>query len=431
MVKIIEAKKQDCEHLLGQFLDERHYDVLINEDCDVYENYFLYSNNTESNVILKFRKNFFTEEQQRGAYQGLKDAAGKSRNRGIAAGPKGTLAGTLIWLSEEQNALLDYLMDIQQMPSESDISVIKSRSHNCINKKGSVWLKTELEKHEFKWDQWLTKTLKLNNAEEVRKQAKWVLDNLVSDTRYANEVNSGIAGWFGRYPRIPYGRPTAYTFYNKEKFELAYPFFNQLSKGFEELLPNRYGFQMHCANKLDPTFRVPGTPFTTITVNKNFRTAAHRDAGDLSSGFSNLCVITDGDSSKKFDGGYLILPEIRAAVNIRPGDLLLVGNHDWIHGNTPITGDKGFERISIVSYFREDMLELGSREYEDARFDFVESRRKNKDHKEWREFWNGVSENMWESEEWFNFLKSRGQDYLIDKYHGHNSNDNPLSDLFE
>jgi len=35
-------------------------------------------------------------------------------------------------------------------------------------------------------------------------------------------------------------------------------------------------------------------------------------------------------------GGYLIFPEYRIAVNVRPGDLLLVSNHEIIHGNTEI-----------------------------------------------------------------------------------------------
>ena len=37
MVKVIVAdRKHDCQHLLGQFVDESHYDLLVEEDCDVY-----------------------------------------------------------------------------------------------------------------------------------------------------------------------------------------------------------------------------------------------------------------------------------------------------------------------------------------------------------------------------------------------------------
>ncbi len=35
--KVIVADKWlNCEHLLGTFLDESHYDTLIEEDCDFY-----------------------------------------------------------------------------------------------------------------------------------------------------------------------------------------------------------------------------------------------------------------------------------------------------------------------------------------------------------------------------------------------------------
>ena len=37
MVKVIVAdRKYDCAHLEGQFLDESHYDILVEEDADVY-----------------------------------------------------------------------------------------------------------------------------------------------------------------------------------------------------------------------------------------------------------------------------------------------------------------------------------------------------------------------------------------------------------
>jgi hypothetical protein len=154
---------------------------------------------------------------------------------------------------------------------------------------------------------------------------------------------------------------------------------------------------------IDPKFLVSDTVFTTITVNKNFRTAAHRDAGDYTEGFSNLSVLTDG--SKEYAGAYLVVPEYRAAINIRPGDLLLINNHECIHGNTPLIGDADMERISIVCYFREDMLEPGSWEYEALRRQFVTERSKNKEHKNWRPLWNGVSAGMWESEEWAAYLE--------------------------
>ena len=121
-----------------------------------------------------------------------------------------------------------------------------------------------------------------------------------------------------------------------------------------------------------------------------------------------------------------MLPELRVAINIRPGDVLLIANHSAIHGNTEIKAPTDdccmdcVERMSVVCYFRENMKELGSWEYETMRRDFVESRRLNKDHKEWRNLWNGISIAMWSSEEWFEYMKGKidndGQP-MAKKYH--------------
>ena len=70
-------------------------------------------------------------------------------------------------------------------------------------------------------------------------EATRVNNKLTSLTSYANSVFSGIAGYFDRYPRIPFGRPTTYTRDNYAKFEKSFPFLQQLSKGFAELLPDR------------------------------------------------------------------------------------------------------------------------------------------------------------------------------------------------
>jgi len=194
-------------------------------------------------------------------------------------------------------------------------------------------------------------------------------------------------------------------------------------------LPWRYGNQRAAADKIDPRFLVPDTVFTTITVNKNFRTAAHFDAGDFSDGLSNLLVLSNG---KAFSGGYLVFPEYGVAVDVRPGDLLLVNNHEVMHGNTPIVlDDPDAERISLVCYLREKMLELGSYEYETLRFEFVESRRKNPEHPLQRKLWNGISEGMWTSKEWYDYLEANGGKEMLDKYHPEvNEIESSLESLF-
>lgn len=409
MTEVLHLPKQSCEHLLQQWIDKEHYDHVIDEDVDVYISNPLDPGSTsESNLVLKFRKRWFTKQEQEGAYDGLRDAAKSSQNRGIAAGPRNDKLQNRDWVTNYQLSVLENLEALSDSAmariSESDLQQWKAQAEASSCTRGLVWLFEEKEKNKFDFEEWLRDVLTKDNA-TIRKEARWVKETMVSDTSYANPVDSGVAGWFGRYPRIPFGRATSYTRDNPEKFALAFPFLQSLGNAFKELIPGKYEAQMRSIRKLDQRFYVPGTPFTTITVNKNFRTAAHRDAGDLAEGFSNLTVVA---RDKNYTGGLLVLPEIRAAVNIRPGDLLLVGNHEFIHGNTPILApDVGeLERISLVCYMREDMLDLGSWEYEKARYDFVEKTRKDKNRPGWYPRFNGVFPGMWESQEWYDFLKN-------------------------
>ena len=415
MTKVIIAKtKIDCEHLLGQFVDESHFDTLIEEDTDCY----LHSED-EANIAFKFRKNFFSKEQQEAAYAGLREAALPTQNRGLAAGPKGEKCGNREWATEFQLRALDYLKkqaenSVIKIDVKEEIESLRARYADQGSSRGLVWLSAKVKEDGFVFEDWLEKVCKMD-IKQRKEEARGVEETYISDTTYANVVNSGIAGWFDRYPRIPYGRATAYTQNHFDKFKLSFPFLQTLDKGFSELLPVRHAAQRAAADKIDPAFLVPGTVFTTVTVNKTFRTAAHRDAGDFSDGLSNLLVLSNNGN---YSGGYLILPEVRVAINIRPGDLLLINNHEYIHGNTPmVMHDEEAERISLVCYLREKMLELGSKEYEDHRFNYVESRRKNKEHPLQRRLWNGISEGMWNEKEWYNYLDQNGGREMLDKYH--------------
>jgi hypothetical protein len=453
MVKVIVAEKKiNCEHLIGQFVDENHYDHLLEEDCDVYmpadcdlatqadcdqECSSCDTGADERRIVLKFRKNYFSKEQQDAAYAGLREAATETQNRGAAAGPRNEKLGNREWVTEYESDIIEYFLDPKASLDGDPIDIIKAKHEGKTDKpstRNNVWGIQAVKKDGFVFNEWVERVRKLD-ATEMIAEARRVEKAYVCATTYANGVMSGIAGWFDRYPRIPYGRATSYTARNPEKFAMAYPFLQQLAIGFKDLLPWRYNNQMEAAKKMDSRFLVPETPFTTITVNKTFRTAAHRDAGDLNTGLSNLLVLSNNGN---YSGGYLIAPEYRVAVNVRPGDLLLINNHDVIHGNTPIVlNDAEAERVSLVCYFREKMLELGSKEYEDCRYDFVEQRRLNKEHPDQkyedgsqRHLWNGVSPSMWDSEEWYEYLESKlGRDALM-KYHPNAEKANSLEGFF-
>jgi hypothetical protein len=444
--RIVAKEKFDMTHMMGQFPDESHYDILVEEDtdcympprCDVAQKATCGGQgcetcdkgNDELRIAFKFRKNYFTKEEQRSAYEGLRLAATESQNRGIAAGPRGEMLATTNrggreWVTPYQMEVLDFLLNKgATLIDDVSIETIRAKYVNGAPKeadevRGQVWLRSEVMKVYPEYHNWFDKWADgLSNKPDdvVREEATMVAEKWVSTTNYAKTVWSGVAGWYDRYPRIPYGRATAYTEKNPELFEKAYPFLQSLDRGFKDLLPWRHGNQRREADKLDPRFLIPETVFTTVTVNKSFRTACHFDAGDLDSGLSNLLVLGDGE----YTGGYLVFPEYRVAVNVRPGDLLLVNNHEVLHGNTPIVLNyPEAERISIVCYFREKMLELKSWDYEILRRKFIDERRLNKDHPLWRPLWNGVSPDCFKSEEWAEFLKKhnmRDEDGLVDVF---------------
>jgi len=431
MVKVIVAdSKLDCEHLLGQYLDESHFDIVVNEDTDCYKesDSLLDTELTENRIAFKFRKNFFSPEEQEQAYIGLREAATESQNRGLAAGPRGELLGVegrggRDWVTDYELEILDFLMtDKGRLIDELSIESIRAKHagaprSNADETRGAVWLRSQVCKvypEYFGWfDVWVD-GLETKSKEDVAKEARNIAENWISTTNYAKSVFSGVAGWYDRYPRIPFGRATTYTRDNFDKFKLSFPFLQSLNRGFKELLPRRWSNQKSAVDTIDSRFVVPETVFTTITVNKSFRTAAHRDAGDFADGLSNLLVVGSGD----YTGGYLIFPEYRIAVNVRPGDLLLVSNHEIIHGNTEIKlTSPDAERISLVCYLRENMLELGSYEYETTREQYVIDRRTNKEHHHYRPLWNGVSPGMWDEQEWYDYLETKlGRD-TVAKYH--------------
>lgn len=427
MVKvIISNKKYDCENRLGQFLDESDFDTLMNEDFDLYAP-SIDGTTSEENIIAKFRKQWFTPEEQQKCYEGLREAAVESQNRGLAAGPRGEMLGATgrggrEWVTPYQMDVLEFLLRPDNQLDDSDsLEKIKKRHSGkkpVEDTRGLVWkiaLITKEKPNYYGWfDTWLEEIQGLPQKEQ-RKQAEYVKNNYISETNYAQSVMSGVAGYFGRYPRIPWGRITSYTEKNLDLFELSYPFLRKLDKGFKELLPNRWARQREAADKLDKRFVIDDTVFTTLTVNHNWRTAAHYDAGDLDAGFSNLTAVTN--NGKGWKGGALILPQYRVAVNLEAGDLLLVANHTAIHGNLPLEGDDN-DRLSIVAYFREDMLNLKSFEYEQLRKKFVTENSKNKSHKYYRPLFNGVYPGMWQSEEWAEYLKKhnmKDEDGLVNE----------------
>lgn len=188
--------------------------------------------------------------------------------------------------------------------------------------------------------------------------------------RYGRKVSSTIIGAVDPMGQNLACRLTAWTGQNLPQWESLVPLFQAVAREQERYVPERAAAQRLAAEAAHPAWVVPGTPFSTITVNNTYPTGTHTDKGDLDAGFSTITCLRRGE----YTGGRLVFPEYRVAVDMRHGDLLLMDAHQY-HGNTALVcacgrEPNGFcqgcgaERISIVSYFRTKIAECESPEVE-------------------------------------------------------------------
>lgn len=180
---------------------------------------------------------------------------------------------------------------------------------------------------------------------------------------YAMGVPSALLGAFEAQGPKQYCRLTAWTGRETEKYRALWPLLEFIGDRMQADAPDRWAAQMREVSHTHSDWLIPGTPFTTVTVNNTYPTGVHKDAGDLDEGISTLAVFRRGD----YAGAHLVFPEYRVAVDMQDGDLLLMDAHSW-HGNIDFepsvlrapTGrmlaDPGFERISIVAYFRTKLI---------------------------------------------------------------------------
>jgi hypothetical protein len=189
------------------------------------------------------------------------------------------------------------------------------------------------------------------DADEFRRIRDIKRDGTIGRTHRAKSVRSGIIGYFDRNARFPYCRKTSFTGEEVARWLTVLPFVREVNSVFREACPDRYAAQLAVVERTHPHWVISGTVFTTVTVNRNFRTATHKDAGDLPEGFGVMSVLQAGH----YEGGYLIFPKYRVAVDMRSRDVLLADVHEW-HGNSPIIGVEGkYERVSTVMYYRTNM----------------------------------------------------------------------------
>tara|TARA_B110000902_G_C14215469_1_gene553012 strand:- start:186 stop:1067 length:882 start_codon:yes stop_codon:yes gene_type:complete len=181
-------------------------------------------------------------------------------------------------------------------------------------------------------------------------------DGSVSNITVGNKVESGNVGFMDSGAMVKYCRKTAFARSYFDKFKQGVPFIEFIDQKYKELCPTHYAKQKAIAEGTNRNYVIGQTSFTTVTVNKNFRTACHQDAGDFADGFGNLIVYREGS----YDGGYFVMPEYGVAIDLHNTDLLFADVHKW-HANTEFTNcSDDWLRISFVMYYRENMVKCKS-----------------------------------------------------------------------
>jgi hypothetical protein len=195
-------------------------------------------------------------------------------------------------------------------------------------------------------------------------------DGTVSNITVGNKVLSGAVGFADPTAMLHYCRRTGFTRQYYEKYTAGIPFVKAIDNLYRELAPDHYRIQKQYAEGTNQNYVIADTAFTTVTVNKDFITAVHKDAGDLPQGFGNLIAYRKGD----WGGCIFTMPEFAAGVDLYNGDALFCDVHRW-HGNTPFTNwdPETCERISFVLYYRENMLKCSSPEDELTRIKLEEN----------------------------------------------------------
>ena len=328
-MKTITASKQisdtEAQKFKGVKVDQSYYDLLLgDEPVKVLK--------PDGSLLLQVcRGDLFVNID---SYDSLKLIQGLPDNRGASTG-HGSLKCESLTKTGYQSRTNRVPRSVYRLPPETPIQESKNR--------GAATGNEEKRSRRRLKDGSLSKTTQA----------------LSQDNSFLN-IATGIIGYFDRYPRFPFARETSFLQKHQKEWMLLQPFIRSVDNCFAKNYPERYAVQRAIADATAPDWIIKGTAFSTITVNKNWQTAVHKDAGDLKEGFGVMTYLQAG----KMDGGYLVLPQYRIAVKLKSCDILLFDVHEW-HGNTALIGKpKSFERITCVFYYRELLLQCGDAAYE-------------------------------------------------------------------
>lgn len=94
---------------------------------------------------------------------------------------------------------------------------------------------------------------------------------------------------------------------------------------------------------------LPGGVYAATSTNfgPNVVSYQHQDFGNKANG---VCPIFSFGRFDPTQGGHLVLPQLKLVIEFPPGSLIIIPSATLIHGNTPISLDKGEFRLSFTQY---------------------------------------------------------------------------------
>ena len=286
-----------------------HYPI-VSTNTDIYR----VDDDGNKHLLLKFRKKCVPQELTQVGWDSYKDLAKASRGRGASAGPINTTSQ--YWGKRK-------LVDTKKW-STGYLNPKGLELHDLYSPFDIIELKEKCDELEIKYPEDISKDDCLRLL--IKKQ------DGISKMKVNNQVASNPIGFYEagkNFADLPC-RLTHFTRTNFEKYNDGLSFIQKIDQLFKRLIPDAHERQSEKAN-LKPHLKIPKTCFSTVTINRNFRTAMHRDAGDFKGGFGNLTVIERG----KYHGGYTIFPQYGVAIDLRNNDFVAMDVHQW-HCNTPL-----------------------------------------------------------------------------------------------
>lgn len=301
-MSVIECKKV-FKCLRADFYDETHYNQIVkNETMALKEN---------GEILFILKKNNIKKENREKYKEVIaKVAKTKTKNRGTASG----------------------VAKVENFPPDAE---------SLCDKNGEP--------------------LKNDRLVSVQYKRK---DGTICGRCQSNMVRCGCAGYFDAVGGLPC-RMVGWSANNLKKHQILEELCDEIAKGHEEYEPASFYYQKEIADK-SKNYLMGGSPYSTLTLNYDFRTASHIDKGDLIGSRSTITIFEEIPNN--YEGCYLGFPEYKIAVDLRDGDTLIFDAHEY-HANTEmrvLTDKLAYDevnkqhhggRMSVVAYLRNRLSE--------------------------------------------------------------------------